>query len=511
VDGSLTARFADLVQVRCDRPSSFGSGRLVAPDIVLTARHVVGATGGPLHPGPLQVYRWTDLRAGLAEPIAATVAWEAPIDGRGRRADVVLLRLQGASVVTPELQLRFGRAPADPARAWVVGFPWLLALPERREAAGSSLDSAVLPGGIDEFNLPGTCFEAQAADARLAFKASVKVGTPREPAHDTASRWCGLSGGVVVIGDCVVGVMRRQDGRFAPDEELDVMPLHCLEADAGMHSLLPQAGAAPWPVATERAAHNPPPREVQELSAVLQTLDRMSELGRVGGLLKRPADGRAHEVVVHAQSADLPAMFFLAACEGPLARLAGHPLPPWECSWPTDLAGADAIEAHIARQLGYLVDDFDVERFDGLVTALSEREVTPPWVHLGLPPSMSTPGADVLERWRRAWATVAKKRRDHCGYFLSFDGNATDWQTVRMVLARDMPGIAQEGPLVLQPVRLEELVAWPNRLASRARLDPTEQRYSRLAAQLVPHIQVRRWVRFQPFDLQRVMIGDCTI
>lgn len=508
-----TTRFADLVQVRSADGRKFGSGRVVARNLVLTARHVVTEVDGDVLPpaGVLGVYRWADLQAGNAVRFAASVAWQPPVDRYGRHPDVLLLELAAPADVEPELPLRFGQAPADPTPAWAAGFPWLLALPERSGTNASPVEG-MLPGGIDEFNLPGHCFSSQAAAPTLSFKAAIAVGSPREPAHDTASRWCGLSGGVVVIGDCIVGVMRQQDRRFAPDQQLDAVPLASFAADAALQRLLPNAGPPPWPVAAPRPAREPPPRAVQELSDVLHTLDRMTELGRVDGLLKQPADQSAQEVVLHARDGDLPGKFFLAACEGPLRRLAGQELPPLECNWPTHVCGADEIEADLALQLGrqLILGDYSVRRFKELEPELQTTDPVP-WVLLRLPPTLDAADADVLERWRMSWSEVAAARRDRCGYFLSFEGSASAWQIVRQVLDRPLRGVAQHAPLVLQTVRLKDLEGWPNFLAVLARKDPTKKRYTALAAQLLPHIQVRNWVRFQPYDLQRVMIGDGAI
>jgi hypothetical protein len=510
VEDSLATRFADIVQVRCDQPNSFGSGRVIAEDLVLTARHVVGKTDGPLHPGPFTVFRWTDLREGKVEPVSAAVAWEAPADNRGHRADVVVLRLQGAAPVKPVLQLRFGQAPANPTDAWVAGFPWLLALPERGTAAPSGMVNAVLPGGIDECNLPGTCYAAQLAEPVLAFKAARAVGSPREPAHDTASRWCGLSGGVVVIGEFMVGVMRRQDGRFAPDTELDAVPLAFLATDPALQNLLPATCVPHWPIAVPRQSMTQPPPEVQHLSEVLQTLDRVPELGRVAGSLKHMSSGSVLEVVVHAQTADLPDRFFRAACEGPLATLVGLELPPWECEWPASAASANTIESLIAQQLGQLLGDYFATTFSELAETLKTADPAP-WVHLKLAPTIDAAGADVIERWRKCWVAVAEARGDRCGYFLSFDGSASSWQAIRAVLQREIPGVVQDAPVVLQPVKLEDLLIWPNKLAALAKRSPAYKNYSALASLLVPHIQSRGWVRFQPYDLQRVMVGDKAI
>jgi len=82
--------------------TSFGSGRLIAPNLVLTAKHVVEAEDKGwevrlLRDWDQQNQRW------LGDPIPAEVVW------RGKeRLDLALLKLKGREARHPHVRLRFG-------------------------------------------------------------------------------------------------------------------------------------------------------------------------------------------------------------------------------------------------------------------------------------------------------------------------------------------------------------------------------------------------------------------
>lgn len=504
----LAARFADLVQIRRADQSSFGSGRIVGENLVLTARHVVSAV--PDAAGTVAtVYRWPDLRARKVAPIAAKVVWSAAADEFGRHADLALLRLAPkGKAVTPELPLGFGICPPDATGAWTSGFPWLI--PEAEQALDGAAEG-VLPGGIDEFNLPGKCFAVKQSEPTLSFEAAIGIGRADEAAQDAASRWCGLSGGAAVIGDRIVGVMRSQDKWFDAGTVLSAASLAAVAKDRAFIDLLPDALRPPWPLAAPRAPLLPLPVEVQGLSFVLETLDRTIELGLLAEAIKAHRPGAALEIVLYAQSDDLPEKFFLAACEGgPLSKALNHDLPPLEIIWPDGAANAQAIAADLAQRAGRALDQYGVGDWTALQALLANANPAP-WMYLMLPPRLTAADADALAGWRGCWAGAAAERRDLCGYLLSFGAEARHWRMLESARKRKLAGLQRVPDIALQPVALADLVAWPNNLRSQRHKKPELKPYIALAEQLVPQIRVRNWVRFQPYDLQRVMTGAAGI
>jgi Trypsin-like peptidase domain len=139
---TLTSRdlFADVVRIRGDRGdppdplgrsgTSFGSGRLIGRNLVLTSRHVLeDESGAALGNQGWEVRLLRDRVDGEwpGEPIPAQVIW------RGRdNLDLALLELAPTGDPSPayspneRIRLRLGRFDSvmDLDQAWVAGFPW---------------------------------------------------------------------------------------------------------------------------------------------------------------------------------------------------------------------------------------------------------------------------------------------------------------------------------------------------------------------------------------------------
>ena len=193
----------------CGRSStgawSFGSGYLIAPNLVLTARHVVADSGGT----PFE-----DLTVRLladGRPFACELAW-AGSDG----VDAALLRVTDSDGPRCE-RVRWGQlVTAMPGVACeAVGFPLAM------EQAGGLRDTEHLRGEIN----PGTGL----LSARLYVH--VARGAPRH------GMWVGMSGAALFCGPLLVGVVVEDPPAFE-SRRLIAEPVTRLLADPAFRDLV---------------------------------------------------------------------------------------------------------------------------------------------------------------------------------------------------------------------------------------------------------------------------------
>jgi tetratricopeptide (TPR) repeat protein len=225
-----------LVAVRAGLPDrdgkrEFSSGLLIAPRLVLTARHGVVARGVPGVPdgtvlpgievscaaGPRGAVRLTD-------PVAGTVAWSGPAG-----LDAALIELAqptadtGRAGAVPEGflpgELIWGEpAGTQPVQVRVTGMPGFAA-----QATGEAFEVATARGGLDP--------ETYTASDRYA------VDLDAWPEH--WRDWAGVSGSAVTAttGGYLVGVTAWSDKPFA-GRRLVAVPVRALLADAGFRAVL---------------------------------------------------------------------------------------------------------------------------------------------------------------------------------------------------------------------------------------------------------------------------------
>jgi|SRR5208283_2881151 len=113
--------WADVARIllELEGKTSFGSGRLIAPNLVLTAKHVVEAKDNGLEVRLLKDWDQSN-QCWLGDPIKADVVW------RGKeKLDLAVLRLKGEEMRHPHTRLRFGRYDSvmEMDNFWVAGFP----------------------------------------------------------------------------------------------------------------------------------------------------------------------------------------------------------------------------------------------------------------------------------------------------------------------------------------------------------------------------------------------------
>ena len=191
-----------------------GSGYLLAPGLVLTARHVVGQAKAasvrlltPDEDGlPGGVGAWQDAR----------VAWT------GASRDLALLVPQAGAATFREVATPVAIARLDgrePVRVDALGFPRALQTPTHS-------DTLHLQAMVDPWS-------AVRSDVLL-----LDVRTAR-PAEDDG--WKGMSGAAVFGGDRLVGVVEAVPLRL-DDSTLRATPAHVLFADTDARALLQAAG-----------------------------------------------------------------------------------------------------------------------------------------------------------------------------------------------------------------------------------------------------------------------------
>jgi hypothetical protein len=168
---------------------TFGSGYLVAADLVLTASHVLHGAAGVL-------VRFVDGPEQVSEVAAETVFANAERDAR---PDVGVVRLRQAE--QPVSPVAFGY-PSGTVGCDVVGFPRFKAR-EVAPAVGTAQ--------------PGTYRDTHHAIGTIAEHSNLREGTLEitvQPPEGTNSPWQGMSGAAVFVGGVLVGIVRAHH----PDE-----------------------------------------------------------------------------------------------------------------------------------------------------------------------------------------------------------------------------------------------------------------------------------------------------
>jgi hypothetical protein len=201
--------------------TSFGSGRLIGRNLVLTARHVLESKTGIALPNEgWEVRLLGDQVNGGWDgkpPIAAKVVWR----GQGP-SDLALLELQRVERDPDKrIQLRFGKynLPMDLAGVWIAGFP---------QAARIKRDVA------KEYSAPA---KLRKADAGQLYRLTIAVANAPKEGED----WSGCSGGSVILHRngivWLLGVVQQVPTAFGAGS-LEVAPIKAAWAEGAFRSHL---------------------------------------------------------------------------------------------------------------------------------------------------------------------------------------------------------------------------------------------------------------------------------
>jgi Trypsin len=223
----LQRPFADLVQIvsaaEDGADASFGCGLLVRKGVVLTALHCVGiGSQGSGWRGrtSIQVRLWRDLLS--VDPPAVYVGRICWPELPGSAEDIAVLRLagqDGVSVPAPVSPAEYCKLPneGEDILAAARGFP---------AVAGAN---PAVTGNRAPVNLSGLASLYGSAPPTVRFKST------SDAAAAGTDAWKGLSGGPLLCGGAVAGVMREVPRGWDGKSVLDATPLsHLLSSEAGL-------------------------------------------------------------------------------------------------------------------------------------------------------------------------------------------------------------------------------------------------------------------------------------
>ncbi|MFE1290279.1 trypsin-like serine protease [Streptomyces sp. NPDC058751] len=217
-----------------------GSGYLVAPRLVLTARHVVERRASALPWPRIDVYVGHPARCPV-EHRRAEVRW---VHGGGR--DVALLELDAAVDL-----------PGEVLWGWVGGnhpVPYLgLAFPLATRTADGHRKVEQLEGSLPPLTGGRGAHDLYALNQVIA---------PGER-EDGRQAWAGASGAAVFCGDRLVGVVVHDDHAFR-NHRLHACPAQAFGADPGFQDLLREHGTAPPDLVVVEAGPAPVPGAVPQ-------------------------------------------------------------------------------------------------------------------------------------------------------------------------------------------------------------------------------------------------------
>ena len=256
--GDLTKRAAQLRW--CDGEARYrnGSGYLVAPDLVLTAAHVVRGAEKVQVKLPLRDGSERDWRM-------ARVCWRAEDP---ERSDLALVQVQAPYESVSLARFAHPGTAAGRVPFTGIGFP---AFKCREEAGVAPLrDTAELYGVLVRGE------DRKTGVLALHLRCPPPLDTSQEP-YD-GSVWAGVSGAAVVCGSCVVGVVRSHPLSEGP-LTLEAVPIHRVLGERGFcaaltggNSYRPVRWDDPWGVLGAPYQEMPPykPSDANSLANLLR-------------------------------------------------------------------------------------------------------------------------------------------------------------------------------------------------------------------------------------------------
>ncbi|MFK4500520.1 hypothetical protein ABIF86_004811 [Bradyrhizobium japonicum] len=484
-------RFLDLVQIQSTTPDKSGTGWLVRPGLVLTALHCVADEKTWQRANAIDAYLWRELNEGKERPIAANVEWSLPVSTGRQPIDIALLSLAEAAM--PHRPLQFADWPQDNLTAWTMGFP-------RAQAQNQGED------GLGEVNLSGTCSTLSRSPPAISFKSTIRMRT------DNVDAWKGLSGGPLVVGEMIVGVMRRFPKGWDGTDQLEAEPLgEVLRQNKRLCELL----GVGLPLRQARAATAAIlPDEFRRLSEIIHFFDRTAVVGNVLDIIgKAVADGTSVEIIAVGEEQDRCDDLATRIHEEALAslledRTSGLLKVSWPESASDPVSAAETICLNAGRTIG-LYPPWP-RKWDDVAAKLQKHAVAP-WFHISLPPQPTALDLHLVAEWRKCWAGIRRAGGEAAGYVLTFDGPPPNGILLESAL-RTIPSGLRSLLVRLGPHSLRDVRDWPSsiRTLSLQKVLRRERavELETLARSLEPHVVSRGWNTFSQNDLHWLLQGQ---
>jgi hypothetical protein len=487
--------FFDLVQVQSSFPNKndeFGSGRIVRPGLVLTALHCVADENTWEPASKVEVYLWRDLNEKIERAKSATIVWPRQLPPVGKPPDIAVLKLDdpNTGLDTP---LSYAVCPMDELIAWTAGFP-------------GARKASALVGGRGEASLPGTCATLAVSDPTIVFKSTIALG------EGNTEKWKGLSGGPLVVGQHIVGVMRAMPEEWSKTDQLEAEPLgQLLRGDPHLRQLL--GVDLPLPVAQNSVAAALPP-EFRKLTEIIHFFNRNRVMEEVLDAIGIAAgDGCSVEIVAFGRDVDRCDDLATRVDEQALTNVLEHKTSGLRrISWPDSQLDPPAAVAVLCRAAarGILLRPPWASTWDEIVDLMQKWEIAP-WFHLTLPAEPTALDLHLVAEWRRCWAGIRRKPGEPAGYIFTFDGTAENAAGLETVFGPRLNGLR---PITLRlgSHSIDDVSRWPSDIHTLSlqkvlRSDrPKELQI--LARSLEPHLVGRGWHSFSQRDLHWLLEGQ---
>jgi hypothetical protein len=475
VSGNLLYRFnSDVAQVQHETAPCFGSGRLVAPGLVLTARHVLrvkhdrpenkGATEGRdeiFASNGWQIRLHRDYHgSGVSAPKwnwnNAIVVWEKP------GIDIALLQVTDYTPA-PTLQVAFSTiqtAAVDAAA--VVGFP----------RAAKTEDERLIYRADEQLT---------EQDGRQPYRLFVSW----QSSPTTGQLWRGISGAAATVyRDTlpdplpIFGVVQQVDPDNFNPGMIQIARIDRALREEGFCTVLRRSlKFDPKIVAYSASAAKPVPRLVlpaelrERLLDILYTFDRKDEADRVNGYM---APGPV-EIIVCGLPEDAHDLFAQRLrCDALAPDGAAEIELPW-LDWPKGQA-SERLQTINKRLSEALTGKRNSDITPADIRSALKIPDTPSWVLLQIAGAeFSDDDTRALIEWRKLWHAAAENEAlPPCGVIYAIEGNyRIEEGRARLpsALEKALGTLNQRTPHeIVLPECLEEMLArWPNQLETLAR------------------------------------------